>query len=392
MIGRRTDSGESYGASFLELFFDLVFVFAITQVSHLLLDDLTWVGLGQSTIALMVVWWAWNYTTWVTNTLDVDAVSVKLLMFGLMLAGLLMAVAIPDAFGDRGLLFAASYVAIQIGRTAFLTFAGSDRGSLARKRDSRILIWFCFSAPFWIAGGLVDGEARAALWLFALGLDYVAPLFLYRVPGLEQVAPESWVLGTSHFAERFGLFVIIALGESIILIGATAADLELDAAVLISLVTAFAGSAALWWLYFSSTAARVERALSESDDPVLMARDAFTYGHVLIIAAIILVAVGDELVIAHPTEQLGAAELLTVVAGPMFYLAAQVALRWRMAGTIGPRRLVAIAGCALVGVIGWLGAPAMMVAGLLVLVLVAVIVTDERTSRSREHVPESGTA
>jgi len=201
---------------------------------------------------------------------------------------LLMAVAIPEAFGDLGLLFAGSYVAIQMGRTAFLTFVGSKRGSADRSRDSRILIWFCFSAPFWIAGALVEGEARAALWLLALGLDYVAPLTLYRVPGLAKVAPEAWTLGTSHFAERFGLFVIIALGESIILAGATAADLELDWPMLMSLVIAFIGTAALWWLYFSTIAARVERSLAESEDPVLLARD-------LLVAVLVALAVTDEL-------------------------------------------------------------------------------------------------
>jgi low temperature requirement protein LtrA len=392
MIGRRTDSGERYGASFLELFFDLVFVFAITQVSHLLLDHLTWEGLGQSTIALLVVWWAWNYTTWVTNLLDVDAVSVKLLMLGLMLAGLLMAVAIPEAFGELGLLFAGAYVAIQIGRTAFLAFVGSERGSPDRNRDLHILVWFLFSAPFWIAGGLLDGEVRVALWIVAIGIDYVAPLVLYRVPGMAPAAPESWIIGTSHFAERFGLFVIIALGESIILTGATAAKLDIDAPVLISLVIAFIGTAALWWLYFSSTAARVEKALSESDNPVLLARDAFTYGHALIIAGIILVAVGDEIVIAHPTEELGTAELLTVVAGPVFYLAAQMALKWRMVGGTSPRRMVGIGVCLAIGLIGWLGAPAMLVAGLLVAVLVAIAMRDEMSGGTAPGEPAQQTA
>ena len=168
MIERRTDSGESYGASFLELFFDLVFVFAITQVSHLLLDHLTWAGLGQSTIALLVVWWAWNYTTWVTNSLDVDAVSVKLLMLGLMLAGLLMAVAIPEAFGELGLLFAGSYVAIQVGRHTFLTFASADAGTIERERAGRILAWFAASGALWIAGALAAGSTRTTIWVAAL--------------------------------------------------------------------------------------------------------------------------------------------------------------------------------------------------------------------------------
>jgi low temperature requirement protein LtrA len=385
VIGRRTDSGESYGATFLELFFDLVFVFAITQVSHLLLDHLTWAGAGQAAIALAAVWWAWNYTTWVTNTLDVDAAPVKLLMLALMLAGLLMGVAIPDAFGDLGLLFAGSYLAIQLGRTAFLTFAGSKRGTLARRRDSRILVWFCFSTPFWIAGALVEGELRAAFWVFALGIDYAAPLFLYRVPGLKKIAGKDWVIGTDHFAERFGLFVIIALGESIILTGATAAGLDLDAAVLISLVIAFVGTAALWWLYFASISERMGEALAKSDDPTLLARDAFTYGHAPIIAAIILIAVGYELVIAHPLDELGTAELLTVVAGPIIYLAAQSALRWRMTGTVSRRRLFGIALCVVIGAVGLLGAVAMLVAGLLVAVLVLMAIGDEIAGRLRRQ-------
>ena len=390
MIGRRTDEGKSYGATFLELFFDLVFVFAITQVSHLLFDHLTWEGVGQSTIALLVVWWAWNYTTWVTNSLDVDRAPVKLLMLALMLGGLLMAVAIPEAFGDLGLLFAGSYVAIQIGRQAFLVFAGSERGTPARRRDSRVLIWFCFSAPFWIAGALFEGEIRTALWLFALGVDYVAPLFLYRVPGLAKVAPDDWTIGTSHFAERFGLFVIIALGESIILTGATAAGLDLDAAVVGSLVVAFIGTGALWWLYFSSISDRMSEALAKSENPVLLARDAFTYGHVLIIAGIILVAVGDELVIAHPLDELGTAELLTVVAGPVFYLGAQAALRWRMTGQVSPRRLLGIGLCLAIGLIGWFGAIAVIVGGLLVAVLVLMAIGDELAGRLRGRPATAG--
>ena len=390
MIGRRTDSGESYGATFLELFFDLVFVFAITQVSHLLLDHLTWAGLGQSAIALMVVWWAWNYTTWVTNSLDVDRVPVKLLMLALMLGGLLMAVAIPEAFGDLGLLFAGSYVAIQIGRQTFLTFAGSEKGSLARRRDSRVLIWFFFSAPFWIAGALAEDELRAGLWVFALFLDYVAPLTLYRVPRLKRIAPEDWTIGTSHFAERFGLFVIIALGESIILTGATAAGMDLDASVVMSLVIAFIGTGALWWLYFSSISDRMEQALAESENPVLLARDAFTYGHVLIIAGIILVAVGDEIVIAHPLDELKTAELLTVTAGPALFLAAQAALRWRMTGTVSRRRLAGIGLCVIIGLIGWLGAIAIVVGGLLVGLLVLLAIGDEVAARVRGGSPQGG--
>ena len=260
-FARDRDAGEEQRATTLELFYDLVFVFAVTQVSHLLLDDLSWEGAGEAALVLLVVWWAWNYTTWVTNELDPDSPVVRLLLIGIMLATLLMAVAIPDAFGSKGLLFACSYVAIQVGRHLFLTFVSARAGTIERERAAHILVWFFAAGSFWIAGALVEDEARAALWLVALAIDYLAPVFLYRVPGRPKLAPETWDVETAHFAERFQLFVIIALGESIVLIGATTSDLDIDAARLTALALAFAGTAALWWLYFDYVAPIAQRRL-----------------------------------------------------------------------------------------------------------------------------------
>jgi low temperature requirement protein LtrA len=147
---RRTD-GEGQRATTLELFYDLVFVFAITQVSHLLLEHLTWAGVGQSVLVLLVVWWSWNYTTWVTNELDTEAISVRLLMISLMLLSMLMAVAIPQAFEERALLFAGSYVAIQVGRHTFLTFVAWGAGTVERERAGRVLTWFVAAGVLWVA-------------------------------------------------------------------------------------------------------------------------------------------------------------------------------------------------------------------------------------------------
>ena len=273
---RRRAYGEGQRVTTLELFYDLVFVFAITQVSHLLLEHLTWAGAGQSVLVLLVVWWSWNYTTWVTNELDTQSIPVRLLLIALMLASLLMAVAIPEAFGDRALLFAGSYVAIQVGRHLFLTFPAAEPGTIERERAGRILAWFVAAGVLWIAGTLVEGEARVALWLLALALDYVGPLVTFRIPGLPRVAPEAWAVGTEHFAERFGLFVIIALGETIVLTGATTSDLELDAARVVAFCMAFLATAALWWLYFTSVARIAQRSLELSVNRTLLARDAYT--------------------------------------------------------------------------------------------------------------------
>jgi low temperature requirement protein LtrA len=380
----RREPGVEQRATTLELFYDLVFVFAVTQVSHLLLADLTWEGAGQAALVLLVVWWSWNYTTWVTNELDPSSTVVRLLLIALMLASLLMAIAIPQAFGAKALLFAASYVAIQVGRHAFLTFVAAERGTIERERAARILIWFVAAGVLWIAGALADGSARTVLWLVALALDYTAPLVTFWVPGRPGLRPEVWEVGSAHFAERFQLFIIIALGESIVITGATTADLDLTTARVTAFALAFLSTAALWWLYFNLVATIAERRLAQAEHRTVLARDAYTYLHVVIVAGILLSAVGDELVIAHPTEELPSAELTAVVCGPALYLLAHVALRLRMTHTLSGRRLVGAIACLAVGAIGTF-APALVVAALLLGVLVAVIVADQVTATRRRR-------
>ena len=375
-VSLRRDSAVPQRATSLELFYDLVFVFAITQVSHLLLAHLTWEGAGQAALVLLVVWWSWNYTTWATNELDPDATLVRLLLIALMLASLLMAIAIPEAFGERGLLFAVAYVVIQIGRHTFLTFAAAAPGTVERARAASILVWFLAAGVLWIAGGIAEGPARTVLWLGALALDYAGPLVTFRVPGRPRLAPEAWEIGTEHFSERFQLFIIIALGETIVITGATTSELELTNATVAAFAVAFLTTAALWWLYFNLVAAISERRLAQAEARVLLARDAYTYLHVVLVAGILLNAVGDELVIAHPTEELSGAELAATVGGPALYLLAHVLLRLRMSGTLATRRLLGAAACVVIGLVGS-ALSALVVATLLLAVLVAVIVGDQ---------------
>lgn len=360
----------------LELFYDLAFVFAVTQVSHLLLEHLTWEGVGQSLLVLLVVWWAWNYTTWVTNELDPESVAVRLMLMAVMLASLIMAVAIPQAFGDRALLFAGSYVAIQVGRHLFLTFVAAERGSVERERAGRILTWFAAAGVLWIAGGVADGPARTALWVTALLVDYGAPLVLYRVPGRPRLTGETWEVQTSHFAERFQLFIILALGETIILTGVTTSELELDTARVAAFGLAFLATAALWWLYFDYVARIAERRLALAVDRTRLARDGYTYLHALMVVGVIVSAVGDELVIANPTDVLPAEEVAAVVAGPAIYLLAHALFRLRMAGTVSVKRLAGALACVAAGGVGAF-APALVVGALVVAILVAVIASEQ---------------
>ena len=368
---RRTDE-VSQRASTLELFYDLVFVFAITQVSHLLLEHLTWAGAGQALIVLLAVWWSWNYTTWTTNELDTETITVRLLLLALMLLSLLMSVAIPDAFGEHALLFAGSYVAIQVGRHSFLTFAAAEPRTIERERAGRILTWFVAAGVLWIAGALADGPARTALWLAALALDYGAPLALFWVPRRPRLEGATWNVGTEHFAERFGLFIILALGESIVLIGATTSESDLTPATILAFVMAFLASAAIWWLYFTSVTRVGEHYLAVSEDRTTLARDGYTYLHAVFAAGIIMTAVGDELVIAHPTEVLPLQEVTAVAAGPAIYLVALTLFGYRLTGALSKRKLFGTLACVVVGFVG-LFSPALVLAGLLIVVLVAVI-------------------
>ena len=381
-FARRRDSGQEQRATSLELFYDLVFVFAVTQVSHLLLDDLTWQGAGRAMLVLLVVWWAWNYTTWVTNELDPESIVVRLVLIALMLASLLMAVAIPDAFGERALLFAGSYVVIQVGRHSFLTWGTAAKGTIERERAGRILTWFVAAGVLWIAGALVDDPARTVLWLGALTVDYVAPLVLYNLPGRPRLTHETWEVETAHFAERFQLFMIIALGETIVITGATTAELDLDASIITAFSLAFLSTAAMWWLYFGYVATIAQRRLELAPDRTRLARDGYTYLHVLLVAGVILSAVGDEIVIAHPTEHLSTAEAVAVVGGPALYLVAHVLFRLRMGRSLSTKRLIAAAACLATGLLTPV-ISALAVAALLVGILVGLIVAERAAERRR---------
>jgi low temperature requirement protein LtrA len=373
-FARRGGTEEQQRATTIELFYDLVFVFAITQISHLLLAHLTWTGLFHAAVVLAIVWWSWNYTTWVTNELDPESIAVRLVLIGVALASFAMAIAIPHAFAHRALLFAGSYVALQCGRHAFMTFVAGEPGSDVREQSLHILIWFLAAAPLWILGAVVPG-GRAALWLVALAIDYAAPLFVYRVPFRRRLAPESWDVTTSHFAERFQLFIIISLGESVVTTGATASGLSLTSERMIAFALAFLATAALWWLYFDYVARISERRLELADDRTLMARDAFTYLHMVFVAGVIVAAVGNEIVLARPGADLSAAELAAVGGGPALYLLGHVAFRLRLAGSPSWRRLAGALGCCVAAVAGAV-LPAFAVLALVVASLSAVIASE----------------
>jgi low temperature requirement protein LtrA len=339
---RPADEDEEWRASSAELFFDLVFVLVVTQLSALLLDDLTISGATETLFLLLVGWWAWIYTTWATNWFDPDRGPVRALLALLMLASMLGAAAIPDAFGERALLLVVGYVSIQSLRNAFMVLA-TDRRDPLHLPLVRIFAWNLWVGAIWFAGAVVDRDARPAVWTVALLCDYAGPLAGHWTPGLGRSDPHEWELEPGHFAERLTLFLMIALGETIVASGLTASQLELTSARLAALVVAFGVALLLWWLYFDFHAERMLGHLKAvTDRRGRLARE-LSYLLIPLVAGIIVCAVASELVIAHPGDEPGGAELLTLGAGPALYLVGSVIYKMRVFSGLWRIRAIAVA-------------------------------------------------
>lgn len=311
------DKDERVG--FAELFYDLVFVFAITQISHGLLHHYDLAGAAQTAFLFMAVWWVWIYTTWVMNRLDPDRPGVRALLFALMAAGLFLSMALPQAFHERGLVFALAYVAMQVGRTAFV-WVNAREEPVLRRTYTRILTWFVVSALFWIAGGLAHDQARVWLWGLALGIEYLGPAAGFRVPGFGRDQSTDWHVRGGHMAERCGLFVIICLGETLLVSGATFAEMPWDMPGTLAFLGAVAGTVGMWWVYFHIGHRRAAHQIEHSADPGRLARLAFTYLHIPIVAGVVLSAVGSERAIAHPLHAATLAECASIVGGVALFL------------------------------------------------------------------------
>ena len=309
----------------IELLWDLVFVFAITQVTELLTHDLTWTGLGHSLLVLALVWWAWSAFVWAANVADEDSWALRaILLVGMMLI-FIAGLALPHAFGDDATLFAVTYAAVRL--LHLLLYAQTSRqGNASWAAISGFAITVLVGMALLIAGSFLDTGWQAALWTLAAAIDYAGPAWLTRerLRGLQYVA-------VSHFAERYGLFVIICLGESIVAIGVGASGEHLDAALVGAIALCLLVTIALWWIYFDRFARRAEERLRRHDDPVLAAADAYSYLHLPIVAGIIVFAVGAKLLVHDSHEPLEDAARLALCGGVALYLVAHAAFQLRIA-------------------------------------------------------------
>lgn len=382
---RPREGPEAARVAFVELFFDLVFVFAITQLSHLLLHHYDGLGALQTAILLLAVWWVWIYSTWLLNWLDPQKMPVRLMLYALMLLGLFMSMSIPAAFEARGLAFALAFAAMQVGRCLFALWAFAERSPVRHRNFLRITIWLAASGAIWIAGGLVEGDARLALWLLALGLEYAGPALAFWTPGLGRARTTEWDVLGEHIAERCGLFVIICLGETLLVSGATFAGQDWTAVGVAAFVVGFVQTVTMWWIYFHIGHVRAARLIGASDDPGRIARIAFTYAHIPIIAGVVLAAVASELLIAHPEGRAGWGPAAAMLGGPAIFLAGNAWFKALTSTWTPLSHLVGLGLLALLAPLAPLLSPlALSAAAAAVLVLVALW---ERLSLGRERAP-----
>jgi low temperature requirement protein LtrA len=308
----------------LELFFDLVFVLAITECTSLMAHHPTWSGLGQGLLVLGVLWWAWASYAWLTSVIDPEAGAVRLVFFAAIASMLIAAICVPEAFGDLALAFALSIGVFRVAHIALFTIASADNPDL-RRSTIGLGVSTVVAVALLVIASAFDGVPQAALWVLALVLDFGGPYFFGQA---------GWQLVPGHFAERHGLVIIIALGESIVEIGTGAAG-HLDLGVGVAAVLGVGVAAAMWWTYFDVVALVSARRLAEAEPGLAqntLARDSYTYLHVIPVAGIVLTAFGLGDVLAHTDKHLHLLTAVGLCGGPALYLLGLVALRYRQKG------------------------------------------------------------
>jgi low temperature requirement protein LtrA len=320
----------------LELFFDLVFVFAITQVTAFIADDPTWAGLARGLLILGVVWWAWAAYAWLTNTLDTDEGRTRVVMFISMAAMFVVSLSIPGAFDDHALLFACAYFFVRAAHILLYGYASNDVG--VQSAVKRLAPSVFIASALLMSASLLDGVAQGAVWAVAIAIDYAGPV----LGGMS-----GWTLHPGHFAERHGLIIIIAFGESIVATGIGAEGVELDAGVVVAATLGVAIAAALWWAYFDVVALVAERHLREATGlrQLSMARDSYSYIHLAMIAGIVLLAVGGKKTIADVGAPLETIPAVALCGGVALYLLGHIAFRLRNVHTLNRQRLATAVAC-----------------------------------------------
>jgi low temperature requirement protein LtrA len=360
-----THAEEEKRTGFIELFFDLVFVFAFTQVATLVVEDTSAAGFARAALVFALVWWAWSAFAWLTNAIDVENTWTRLFVFSAMLAAFFVALAVPDAYADEGAWFATAYFVVRVLQIALYVWGVRD-DPVQRVGILRLAPWFLVAPTVALAGGFADDPWRTSLWTASIAIDVLGTLFA-----------RGFRVSAAHFAERYALIVIIALGESIVAIGVAALGLERDATFALAVAVSFAGAAAAWWAYFDFTQLAVERALRTASEAARghLARDVYTFFHYPIVLGIIFLAVAAKKTLSAPSDPLSDGGRAALGLGISLFLLGFVLIRYRAIRRIAWERVgAALAVVAAVLLLG--DADALVLLALTVLALVAALAAE----------------
>ena len=383
---RDREDDESARVSNTELVFDLVYAFAVTQISHLLPGIDSAAGIGQALVLWFAVWLGWQYTCWFTNWFNPDALPVRLCIFATMPLALVLAAAIPQAFGPFALVFALCYLAAHIGRQLAAVLILGRHELAANYR--RLLGWSCISALFWIGGALAPRTALLPIWAVAVGIDYVCPMFGFWLPFMGRSRTTDWTIAGRHLAERCQSFVLMAIGESIVVTGSNLADAGLaDPRALAGFVVAFISSMAVWWLYFDTSSEAGMRVISRSSDPGRIGA-LFHYVHVGVVGGIIVMAAANNLLIAAPAGPMDARAQFLLLGGPVLYLMANGLYKTVVYDRFPLSHVVGLAGFALL-IAPVRRADHLLAATLVMALLVVVAIWERRSRLSGDHQSSS---
>ncbi|WBB80264.1 low temperature requirement protein A [Micromonospora sp. WMMD882] len=377
-------------ATFLELFFDLIFVFALTRIGARSFEDLAlesggaqgWSAItgGAKTLLLLLALWAvWQGTAWTTSRYDPYHLWIQAMVVTTLAASMVMGVAIPRAFGAAGMTFAAAYVIAQVSRPLMLVLA-LGRGEV-RRLKLRMLVVYGVSAVFWLGGALVAGNARVLSWAFALGIEYAAGRTGWPVPGLGRSTVSRWQLAGEHLAERYQQFFLVALGETVLVTGLAYSAGPPDPARTTAFALALATSVLLWRIYFQRAGQILAEAVAKANRPALIGRSAADT-HLVMVIGVVATAVGYELVIEHPLERPEAAWAALVLGGPLVFLAGRARFEYEVFNRVSPSRWLAM-GTLAVALPALARTPMLVASGVAAAVLVATAVVDARRARGR---------
>ncbi|MEO3747857.1 low temperature requirement protein A [Plantactinospora sp. B5E13] len=377
------DPEGSRRVSLLELFFDLVYVVALSLISRHLVENLTWLGVLQTAVLLAALWWVWSITAFLTDLYDPQQVSIQLLMLSAMLGSLLLAATVPHAFGSGAIVFACAYVGIHLSRGLFLI--PTLRGQEVQKRALRIFFWFSVSAVPWVIGGLVTGEvARAAWWAGALTIDYVAFSLGYPTPGLGPLPQAQYRVTAEHLAERYQQFFMIALGDAILVSGFTYSEVRAGPASSGAFLVAFLSTVLLWRIYTH----RAGEVLPLAIESVVETRRFFRvapYTHLVMVTGVVIKAAAFKLMIADPLDDAGWPMVGLLLGGPALFLVGRSRFEYEVFGRVSPSRVVAALVLIVISPVMLL-LPVLAIAGVGCLVLAGMALAD--TLRSWGKRPE----